>query len=244
MLFFSFTLGLQSIVSKDFRLSLTIGLSVLFLSSMYCIAMTNTRTVYLGFFIFWPLFLWSWKKKYFIVFFILFLIISSLFWGHMQKFLTRAERGVAETQTINYASSGRFSLWGHNIQVFESLPIWQKLMGVGFGNEQKPVVNAGTRQNVVSSHNDYLSLLMVSGIIGLLLYGLIQMAFLINILKSGIRRRLKLFFIALLLTVFAMNLVSNSYINRFPLAQLFWFYVGLFYSLSNMDRMRSRSAGI
>lgn len=244
MLFFSYVLGLQFIVNQNSRPSLMIGLAGLFLGSLYCIFMTNTRTVYLGVFIFWSFFLWSWKKKIFVSVFLSLLVVFVLYSGQVKKVLTRSDPGKAETQSMNYISSGRFSLWDHNIRIFENLPVWQQMLGVGFGNEQKSVVDASARERVVSSsHNDYLSLLMVSGIIGLILYGLIQMTFLINIINSGITKRLKYCFIGVLCTVVALNFVSNSYVNRFPLAQLFWFYAGIFYALAKVDRLRSPDMG-
>jgi O-antigen ligase len=236
MLFFSFILALYNIVKKNSRPVVSIGLVVLFIGSLYCIAMTNTRTVYLGMFIFGSLILWFCKKIYFTFVLLIFLVAVILFSGQAQKVFMRAQTGAANTQGMNYVSSGRFSLWDHNIRIFENLTLTQKLIGVGFGNEQKPVINSNTQDHVVSSHNDYLSLLMVSGIIGLILYGLIQLTFLINVLNSGITSKLKYYFISFLLAVVAMNFASNSYVNRFPLAQLFWFIVGVFYALSKIEK--------
>jgi hypothetical protein len=55
-------------------------------------------------------------------------------------------------------------------------------------------------------------------------------------LNSGITSKLKYYFISFLLAVVAMNFASNSYVNRFPLAQLFWFIVGVFYALSKIEK--------
>ena len=63
----------------------------------------------------------------------------------------------------------------------------------------------------------------------------------VNISKSILSRHIKFLYFGILVSVTIMNFVSNSYIARFQMAQLFWLFMGIFYAL---ERMRStRAAG-
>lgn len=234
MMFFSFVAGLFLITGAAIKRYQKAFLLILLLLSLYCVYATNTRTVYLGVLLFWFFFLWFYNKKFFVILLLVCLLIGTIYSEPVQRMITRADQGKRQTHSADYVTSGRFSLWDHNIKLFGELPVWNQMLGLGYGNEGKPVVSAATRNYAVSSHNDYLSLLMVSGIIGLSLYLLIQLIFFINVFQSPLSWQLKCFFAGFVVTVAAMNFASNSYVNRFPLAQLYWLYAGLFYAMSNM----------
>lgn len=72
----------------------------------------------------------------------------------------------------------------------------------------------------MDSHNDYLDVMMQTGIVGLILYLGIQIALIAATLK--IPGREKHIFLAMYLAIAIMNIASNSYVTRSGMAQLFY----------------------
>lgn len=232
MLFFSFSFALYFLLEtgkKNFR----ILMSVLLLGTFFCILNTYTRTVFLGGLFFWFFYLLFWKRKLFFILLIGSLLVSFFLFDEIRSIVTQ-ENAVSKTSEkldVDTASSGRISIWNHNMQLFLNLPWTTKLTGVGLGNEMKAVPGM-IGEKWFASHNDYLSLLVCTGIIGFLLYLSIYGSIFFFLLFSNLPFLLRIFGLAVLFSVMAMNLVSNSYIVRFQMAQLFWFLIGLLYALS------------
>jgi len=109
--------------------------------------------------------------------------------------------------------SGRPKIWKHNLDIFWSMPIDRQLAGAGIGNKGV----SGT-DGVVDSHNDYLEMMMNTGIVGLLLYLTMQLLMLHKILRLPGRE--KHVFLGVFMAVVLMNFSSNSYITRAALAQM------------------------
>jgi O-antigen ligase len=118
-------------------------------------------------------------------------------------------------------------IWSHNLAIFAKLPIDRQLAGVGIGNFMGNSFAADiqassklTMNHVWNSHNDFLEMLMEIGIIGLLLTLVLYVAIGRAILRLPGKGRHG--FLALFLAVVVMNILSNSYIARFGLAQMFF----------------------
>jgi hypothetical protein len=77
--------------------------------------------------------------------------------------------------------------------------------------------------------------MITTGIIGVLLYLMIYGSVFFFLLLAPMARELRLFGISVLISVIIMNFVSNSYIVRFQMAQLFWFLIGLLYAQSKIE---------
>lgn len=147
----------------------------------------------------------------------------------VQTILLNAPPTTTGNIDLDTASTGRLTIWKHNLLLFMDATIEEKLMGVGLGNEAKHIIHK--RDILYSSHNDYLSLLLTTGIIGVALYLLLLFFLLRDIVRSRIDCRFKYLFLSLLIAVGVMNALSNSYIHRFELSQLFWLFMGIFYVL-------------
>lgn len=238
MFFFSFVFALYFLLEnekKHFRLLMV----VLLLGSLFCILKTYTRTVFLGGLFFWFFYLFFWKRRLFFVLLIVSLVLSVFMFDEIKAIFTQehAISGSNNNFDMNTASSGRLYLWSHNLGLFADLPWLTKLTGVGLGNELTSVPNmVGKRW--AGSHNDYISLLVTTGIIGVVLYMMIYGLIFFFLLFSFLPFSLRIFGLAVLLSVMAMNFFSNSYIVRFELAQMFWFLIGLLYALSSIERER------
>lgn len=113
--------------------------------------------------------------------------------------------------------SGRPKIWQAHWDLLMSAPLDKKLAGVGVGNRELLVKNP---LGVWSSHNDWLELLVQTGFVGAALYLAIQIALLFRILRVEGNERYV--FLMIFLAVSVMNAVSNSYVTRFGLAQLYY----------------------
>jgi len=232
MLFFSFLYALFiQTVEEDSR-RIRIFLFCLVVLSTFCLYKSSVRTVFLGYVVFWGLYLLAINRKYFVVFgfaLLCFIVANQLqlekvFW---QTTDTRA-------RTLDSASSGRVSIWKHNLSVYNNdYSLDQKIFGIGLGKEGQPWYLGKKGPDVRSSHGDYLSLFMGLGPIGLMLYLFLYLILMYDIFLSAIDIKLRIIFIGILFSVIVMNLVSNSYVVRVELAQYFWLFMGIFYALND-----------
>jgi len=227
MLFFSFSFALYCLLEKEKRYMKLI-MFLLFFGSLFCILKTYTRTVFLGGIIFWFSYLFWRNRRLFLCLLILSLVIIFFKFNDVKKIVIQEEAisSSSERFDINDVSSGRIWLWKHNLELFAELPLTKKLLGVGLGNELKRFPGTISRM-WAGSHNDYLSLTIMTGIIGLLLYLMIYGSVFFLFLSAPLSKEIRLFGICVFISVIVMNFVSNSYIVRFQMAQLLWFLIGL-----------------
>jgi len=227
MMVFSYVYALFLVKVKSASRPLRWLLFGMLVLSVYCIWKTYTRTVFLGGLVFWLMFLWKKNKRWFWGLLVTALVGGLLYSANLQDLFWQKNIVGHRIHDLDTASSGRFFLWSHNIAVYSRLSIPLKLLGVGIGNEMKVVSEIGVR--TASSHNDYLTMLMTTGLIGLLLILTIYISLLILVIKSSADRQLKYLFLGIIIAVMLMNMVSNSYLIRFPLSQYFWLLIGMFF---------------
>lgn len=117
--------------------------------------------------------------------------------------------------------SGRTDYWQRNVQLFSDLPLDQKIAGVGIGNRVTP--NLAKEGDILDSHNDWLEMMMQTGIVGLALFGLIQLMILRAILR--LEPRVRYFYLAMFAAVSAMMFISNSYAWRIQVAYPYYMLI-------------------
>jgi O-antigen ligase len=205
-----------------------LGLSLL---SLYCLYMSQTRTVYLGLLVFFLLFLLFYNRTQ-LVLFIGTIFIGAILLSPLISKIFYDVVDAAKGKKVEMAGSGRPYIWKHNLQIFKSLPIDRQLAGVGIGNtlvgdgEQFTERTKISIENVWNSHNDFLEVLMETGAVGLLLWISLTVVVLLTILKwEGPE---KWVFLSFFVAVFLMNFLSNSYISRFGLAQMYFMVLSYF----------------
>ncbi|NOS79467.1 MAG: O-antigen ligase family protein [Nitrospira sp.] len=203
-------------------------LSLLLLCALafYCLGHGHVRTVYVGLLLFFSTFVLLYSKKGFVICGTIGIAVAvaalpflnSVFFDVTEVF--SGHRGVEE------AGSGRPMIWNHNLGIYSELPIDRQLAGVGIGNFMaNPFsdIHASsklTMNHVWNSHNDFLEMLIEIGAIGLLLTAILYVRIGSAIFRMrGIERSA---FLAFFTAVVAMNFLSNSYIARFGLAQMFF----------------------
>ena len=181
-----------------------------------------------GFIIFWTIYLWGSNKKRLFWAIILCSFIAVMASHKIQTIFWQVGQHEQTAQlNLNAASSGRFFIWSHNIQIFLNSSIPQQLIGRGLGCESRKVISA--EDNVWPPHNNYLNLLMSLGVIGLFIYLTLLAVLLWDIYRCELDKSTKCFFGGIVISVIAMNFLSNAVIFRIELSQYFWLFMAFFY---------------
>ena len=233
MAFFSFIYALSNQYMQDGKKIVKILLFFLFLASIFCLFKSYVRTAFLGFLLFWGLYLWGYRKRYFALFLVGLLCIVCLYMGTAKTIFFQVKEGGKNSKNLDVASSGRLSVWKHDLKLLSEVSIERKILGAGIVTGYASA--EGKTNAFLGGHNDFLELVAKAGILGLLMYLSILSILLIHIIKSKINIKSKYLFLAMVVSVIAMNFVSNSYVARVELAQLFWLFVGIFYFLDERD---------
>jgi len=207
--------------SKFFR----IMLDLFFLCSLYCFYKAGTRTTFVGLIIFCSIILWRYYKLYLLLFLTMLIIIVIFRYDKVSPIIWQTKD--IDRQSLDSASSGRLTIWRHDINTYADFSIDKKLLGSGLGSEAKPFLIK--KEAIISAHNDYLALLLTLGVVGLLSYMSIFSGLFIDIFNFKSNALIKTFAMSILLSVLAMNGISNSYLSRVELAQGIYFIYGIFY---------------
>lgn len=187
--------------------------------ALFCLYMSQTRSAILGLIIFSLIYLFFVNRRLLILGGAAGAVIAVLL---LPKWLPALlpdiillQQGKIETSELG---SGRPQYWHHNFEIFLGLPLDKKIAGVGIGNKSQTM---HVRENeVLDSHNDWLDLLMQTGIIGFLIYGTLQVLILRAILRVADKERY--FFLAVFIAASIMMFVSNSYIYRIAVCQTYY----------------------
>lgn len=213
MLYFSFFSCLFYIKVRPAKTYIRWGGYIFQLLSMYCLYQTYTRTAFIGFIIFWSIFLFGLNKKLILLFSILLIFISIIFQSHFSTIFWKT----SDDQNLNRATSGRLGLWTENYKLYLDYSLAEKIIGRGLTITPK-----------IPYHNDYLAMLMNLGIVGLSMYLLLLGSLYFDILQIN-NEIYKYFFASILISTAIMNSGSNAIISRFELSQYFWLLMGLIY---------------
>ena len=208
--------------TKKFILTRNIFFIIMGLMACYCLYKAQVRTAYLGIFIFIFVFLYLYSKKMLFVFTGLFVGSLIVFGAIYYTVFFDVVNAVSGKKDIGTAGSGRIEMWENNWEIYSSLPIHRMIMGVGIGSKYGTATwkDPDIRGHVVDSHNDWFQVFIETGPIGFILMVGIYASLFISILRIPGRERCA--YIAFFTSVVAMNAVSNSYLIRFALSQMFY----------------------
>lgn len=206
--------GLQWLSFTDKVLLALVGLVGLF--DLY---ESYVRTAWMGLLVFLVVFTYKFNKKIVIAF-----VMSIVLIGYVaEPLLKLVFHDVVEVQEgkrdIERIGSGRPYIWKNNLEIFKNLSFDRQLAGVGIGNRGK-IFDTTRREVVWNSHNDFLEVLMQTGIVGFLLFLVMQGLIYRRIVALPLSDRLP--FQALFLAVIFMNFLSNSYVVRFSIGQMLY----------------------
>ena len=187
--------------------------------ALFCLYKSYVRTAFVGLVIFTFIYFYFYNKKVLIVgggVLVLAVVASWSVWTLIFHDVVDVAKGDRDADRI---ASGRPFIWKHNLDEFSKLTFDRKLAGVGLGNRSNVLTTHG-KENFWNSHNDYLEIMIQTGIIGLLIFVLLQLLIIRAIFRLPKQERNV--FLAFYFAVFCMNFASNSYIDRFGLAQTFY----------------------
>lgn len=192
-----------------------VALVLLGATALYCLYMSQVRSAVLGFLVFLAIYGYAQSKKLFLIGAVVFAVVAVAtmpFWfGVLLHELDPGRIGGA--QDLTAVGSGRLSGWSTDIAVFAGLPIDQKIAGVGIGVNE-------TEAGELFGHNDWLRLLIDTGIVGFFLFVVVQILILKTILRLPLRERYA--YLALFAAVNLMMAVSNSYTLRIQVSQIYY----------------------
>ncbi len=192
---------------------------VLVLFCLYCIYFGQVRTVMLGIAVFAIVYLYFYTKIGLALLLILTLVSLTLYSAVYSEIFYDFVSAVENPKELDKAGSGRLTIWKYNLEIFNEAPFEQRMIGLGVGNWYgSRVGGTGGMPHIVNSHNDWLQTMIELGIVGLLIMIGLYLAVLRAILRIPTRERYAL--LALWCAVVVMNLASNSYISRPPIAQM------------------------
>lgn len=190
--------------------------------TLFCLYKSVVRTAFLGLIIFTFLSLFYLNRRIFYLSMITSIVGLLVMLPVVKLIFIDVAETLEGTRSVERFASGRPVIWAHNLEVFKNLRFDEWLAGVGIGYRTH-----FSADDVWNSHNDFLEVMIQTGIIGFVIFFVIQLLFLRHILRM--RGREKHLFLALFVAVSAMNFMSNSYITRFSVGQIYYMlmaYVG------------------
>jgi len=213
-----------------------VGIAALSVLAVYNIYFSYTRTVFVGLAAFLLIFFYYNRNYRLLPCTILATGAIAVFSGMAKKiFFDVYEPLVGKVKTFDNMGSGRIGGWKSILENFLNSNIEEQMRGHGISS--RATITSGAHFG--GSHNDWLAVLVSFGYIGFLLYLTLFCSIVLRMLFSSLDRALRAPFISFVCTVAIMNLLSNSYLTRFELAQYFCLVVGLFYGLDDVHRKAS-----
>jgi len=212
----------KQIFVRDLSVVTKMLLVLLVFTATYLLYNSHVRTTIVGLIVFGTVLLTTYYKRPLLIFAAAAILVSSFMLSEniQKRFFPEgvwAEK-VSDFDVSNYGSS-RPLIWTSQIKVFFGLPVDQQLAGIGIGNNLSEETGRGNDYILnKDTHNDFLRVMVHTGIVGLLLFVGLQLAILSRILR--LESDVKYAFLAIFAAVIVMDLVSNSYVNRFGLGQM------------------------
>ncbi len=151
--------------------------------------------------------------------------------------------------------SGRWALWSVSMTEYLKYPIGDIFLGLGLGRHRvltEPLYSHhyyDPSVGYIDPHNDYLSLMYQMGPTALICYVVFQ----VQVMRAGWElrkvgrtpwaREFGVFMVALTLTVFLTNFLSNSFVSRITLGWYYWGMAGLLFGehIETKDLLRAQS---
>ena len=203
-------------------------LATVFVISSYLMSAAHIRNVYLGVAIFFVVMLYHYDKRvlaFFVLSSVAFLAYS---WSTVSLIFFDFLDPPELREGFIPAGSGRLTFWTWALENWRQAPLLNQLTGMGVkipevSPTRQPIYDTyfdGTLRPWPDPHSDILFILLSLGLIGLALFVGLFGSILRAILNLRGNERLAL--LALFVAVIMMNAMSNAYITRFQLAQMFF----------------------
>ena len=222
----------KSTRGKNFFIILT---AIITLLALYCLLKSYVRTAFVALFLMMIVYLKYYSKILLSLFIMLTIVIGSINYDKIMVVFFDVADAVGHEESIEKAGSGRPQIWKYNIDILNQGGIVAWIAGVGFRGG-----SSGSQYfSSINSHNDYLDLVMQSGLVGLLLY--IILTVLLYKRSFKLPNRYRGIFQGILVYAVTANMLSNSLIDRFGLAQLFFMLMGIMVNLTQLDMISPKN---
>lgn len=196
---------------------------VIFVLGAYLLFHSHVRTVYVGLAVFLFVGLFFYSKQALALSILLSIAVLAFFWDTVSTIFFDIVEPLATGEDFDRVGSGRIAMYKEALATWREAPLINQLTGMGLGNTTRGSVDLNPIKDVVrpwgDPHNDWLFALMSLGVVG--------MVFLVGLYASIFQALLKVcgkeksVLLGLFAAVLMMNLVSNSYISRVSMAQMF-----------------------
>ncbi|MBS4069010.1 MAG: O-antigen ligase family protein [Sulfurimonas sp.] len=215
---------------------ITISLAVLGVLAIFNLYKSYTRNVYIGFAAFLFFYLWG-RRKYKLVGLTSVVLLGVVLFSSSFRdiFFDVYDPLEGKTQNVNEMGSGRIGGWGSMLSSFHNAPIVDQIRGLGISAQT--TITSGAYFG--GAHNDFLSIILCFGYLGMVIYLSLYLTLIIKVMIADTDRSYKTIIIGFIVAVSMMNLLSNSYLTRFELAQYFNMSLGMFFGLSDRNKIRN-----
>lgn len=139
-----------------------------------------------------------------------------------------------KSKNFGEMGSGRVGGWSSMLTRFFNAPLVEQIRGLGISAQT--TITSGA--DFAGAHNDFLSVFLCFGYLGITIYLALFLSILIMILHADADRRYKGIMVGFIVSVACMNLLSNAYLTRFELAQYFNLCLGVYFGLSDSNKLR------
>jgi O-antigen ligase len=213
-----------------------LGLSGIGLLALFNLYKSFTRNVFVGFAVFTLIYLWGTKRYKQLIISMLAVAIVAVFSSSFHDiFFDVIDPLQGKSSNYSEMGSGRLGGWGGMLSRFFSAPLVDQMRGLGISAQT--TITSGAHFG--GAHNDFLSVLLCFGYLGLLIYLALFFVILLAVFSAEVDRGYKVIMVSFVISVACMNLLSNSYLTRFELAQYFNLSLGAFLGLNDAIRMRN-----
>lgn len=211
-----------------FRWAEILVLATILVLSAYLLSAAHVRTVYLGVVIFFGVMFYFYDRRILAFFVVSAIVFVGYSWSTVSliffDFLEPPDLG----PDLDAVGSGRLTMWTWALDAWRHAPLLNQVTGMGvkipeISPTRQPTYGVGFDGTVrpwPDPHNDWLFTLLSLGLIGVAL----MVSLFGSILRAvlNIPGKEKFALLGLVAAVVAMSAMSNSYITRFQLGQMFF----------------------
>ena len=189
-------------------------------SVLYCLIQSASRTAILGLIIFLFLYLITFARRALLALVIAMFGALILFSGSIKVLFMDVVDVYEGQRPLERIGSGRPYVWIHNLSEYSKMSVDRKIAGSGIGNRIPVLTISRNGESFWPSHNDFLAVFIQTGVVGFLIFLLLQLAIFIRI--KGMEGGERSVFMAFFLATMAMNFASNSFVSQFGLSQIYF----------------------
>ncbi|MFO7904335.1 MAG: O-antigen ligase family protein [Pirellulaceae bacterium] len=202
-------------------------MATVFILGLYLLYASQVRNAYVGLFVFFVVVFYFYDKRILAYFFVLSAAVILLYWSQVSIIFYDFLDPPNVSSDVEAIGSGRKTMWTWALERWHQAPLLYQLTGMGnvpgefaMTRPRFGTLVDGTIRPWADPHNDWLYVLLSLGLIGLAIFAGLFASILRAILSVTGKQKFAL--LGLFLAVMMMSGMSNSYLTRFTLFQMFF----------------------